>query len=393
MQRWRTQICNIGLMTQKKFQHLQKREDKILETMRNHDIAEGKRRLENRYKLDAMTIDSRRWPKLDDLDNTIATNVILPQTVLNYADYQNKLQRLAFYAESGDHEAMQKLLDKEDVMAKKNSLLQPLYRDLKTTIKHMTYTPEYKIMRQYVRNRALILNALPEGSSKATDGIKALETQYAKLLRNQRIRMRKDVTFKLSVILKRLEDMFQLLDLWQQYVDIIYAPETEINVLKTLKDQGLLSNQGQGSIDDISFANKMENENIEQRLSILFAKEEDELSDEGRVVEDGLQDPYQSVNEATTTDTAMTTDAEGAAQALRGSLDDAGEEDQNEGIASSDQDEDLSQSGPTPASFNDDPIFKSERQKDDYEHQFNFNDQDIEKFGDKISSQFDQKQS
>lgn len=176
--------------------------------MRNHDIAEGKRRLENRYKLDAMTIDSRRWPKLDDLDNTIATNVILPQTVLNYADYQNKLQRLAFYAESGDHEAMQKLLDKEDVMAKKNSLLQPLYRDLKTTIKHMTYTPEYKIMRQYVRNRALILNALPEGSSKAKDGIKALETQYAKLLRNQRIRMRKDVTFKLSVIQKRLEDMF-----------------------------------------------------------------------------------------------------------------------------------------------------------------------------------------
>ena len=48
----------------------------------------------------------------------------------------------------------------------------------------MTYTPEYKIMRQYVRNRALILNALPEGSSKATDGIKAIETQYAKLLRN-----------------------------------------------------------------------------------------------------------------------------------------------------------------------------------------------------------------
>jgi len=171
-------------MTEKKFAYLQEREDKILDTMRNHDIAEGKRRLENKYKLDAMTIDSRRWPKLDDLDNTIATNVILPQTVLNYADYQNKLQRLAFHAEQGDHEAMQKLLDKEDVMAKKNSMLQPLYRDLKTTIKHMTYTSEYKVMRQYVRNRALILNALPEGSSKATDGLKALETQYAKLLRN-----------------------------------------------------------------------------------------------------------------------------------------------------------------------------------------------------------------
>lgn len=35
MVRWRTQICNIGWMTQKKFEHLQKREDRILDVMRN----------------------------------------------------------------------------------------------------------------------------------------------------------------------------------------------------------------------------------------------------------------------------------------------------------------------------------------------------------------------
>ena len=64
-----------------------------------------------------------------------------------------KLQRLAFYAEQGDNEAMQKLLDKEDVMQKKNSFLQPLYRDLKSAIKHMTYSEEYKIMREYLMNR------------------------------------------------------------------------------------------------------------------------------------------------------------------------------------------------------------------------------------------------
>ena len=62
--------------------------------------------------------------------------------------------------------------------------------------------------------------------------------------------------------------------------------------MKNLKDNGELSNQGQSSIDDISFANKMENENIEQRLAILFAKEEDQLEHEDEVVRDGLQDPY-----------------------------------------------------------------------------------------------------
>lgn len=183
-----------------------------------------------------MTIDSRRWPKLENLDESIKTNVVVPQTILNYTEYQMKLQRLAFYAEQGDHDSMQKLLDKEEIISKKNSFLQPLYRDLKTTIKHMTHSEEYKLMRQYLRNRTLILNALPEGSEKGDQGVKALQTQYALLLRNQRMRMQKDAGVKLKVIQKRLEDMFQLLNIWQQYIDIIYAPESEINMIKNMKD-------------------------------------------------------------------------------------------------------------------------------------------------------------
>jgi hypothetical protein len=35
MARWRTQICNISLMTEKKMTALQKREHKLLATMRN----------------------------------------------------------------------------------------------------------------------------------------------------------------------------------------------------------------------------------------------------------------------------------------------------------------------------------------------------------------------
>lgn len=71
MDRWRTQICNIAYETKKKFAYLQRREDNIMRKMREADIADGKRRLENRYKLDAMQIDSRRWPKMSDLDNSV----------------------------------------------------------------------------------------------------------------------------------------------------------------------------------------------------------------------------------------------------------------------------------------------------------------------------------
>lgn len=81
--------------------------------------------------------------------------------------------------------------------------------------------------------------------------------------------------------------MFQLLNIWQQYIDVIYAPESEIEMLKNMKDAGQMNQDGT-TLDDVSFANKMENENIEERLSILFAKDEEELPDEKQKIDDNL---------------------------------------------------------------------------------------------------------
>ena len=102
----------------------------------------------------------------------------------------------------------------------------------------MTYSEEYKLMREYVRNRELILEALPEGSSKATDGLNALRDQYAKLLLNHKIRSKTEPGRKLRVMKKRMEDMFTLLNLWQQYIDVIYASDAQLSLMEFNKIQG-----------------------------------------------------------------------------------------------------------------------------------------------------------
>ena len=129
--------------------------------------------------------------------------------------------------------------------------------------------------------------------------------------------------------------MFQLLNIWQQYIDIIYAPESEINMIRVLKDNGLYSSND-GSNDDISFASKMENENIEQRLATLFAKDEKETEQD---IDQSLGDPYISVNEGLTTDTQATTDVEGDVFEAEGAVSqpkDIGIQSDDEGIASDD---------------------------------------------------------
>lgn len=68
-------------------------------TMRNQDLLDMRRSMQNKIMLDIMEIESKKWPTLLDLHQKVDENVILPQTILNYGEYQKKLQNLAFYAE------------------------------------------------------------------------------------------------------------------------------------------------------------------------------------------------------------------------------------------------------------------------------------------------------
>lgn len=77
--------------TKKQITDLQSREAKLLERMRIRDIKDTKKALENRMMLDVMQIDSRKWPTLSDLNSKVNENVVLPQTILNYGEYQKKL--------------------------------------------------------------------------------------------------------------------------------------------------------------------------------------------------------------------------------------------------------------------------------------------------------------
>jgi tyrosyl-tRNA synthetase len=62
----------------------------------------------------------------------VDTSKIIPQTILNNQEYHDKLQQLAMYADMGDHKRMQQVLDNKKVMERKNLLLQPIFRDLKS---------------------------------------------------------------------------------------------------------------------------------------------------------------------------------------------------------------------------------------------------------------------
>lgn len=57
--------------------------------MRHKDIQKLRQETDRRLMLDAMQIEAtRQWPTLLNLDVKIDADVVIPQTILNFGEYQ-----------------------------------------------------------------------------------------------------------------------------------------------------------------------------------------------------------------------------------------------------------------------------------------------------------------
>lgn len=87
--------------------------------------------------------------------------------------------------------------------------------------------------------------------------------------------------------------------LWQKYVDVIYMPETEAEIIGAMSKQDYFP-------DEIAYKDKLENQQIKDRLDTLFGRGEIE----GYKIDQDLNKGDETVNENTTSDTSQESDFE-----------------------------------------------------------------------------------
>lgn len=98
----------------------------------------------------------------------------------------------------------------------------------------MTYTDEYKLLKEYVENRNMIIKAHGKTSDKTQNGLNLLKNEYAKLIKIVRT-ANEEPSKKLKLLKQRLEDTYSLLVVWTKYVEIVYMPESEIAMLEQVE--------------------------------------------------------------------------------------------------------------------------------------------------------------
>ncbi len=135
---------------------------------------------------------------------------------------------------------------------------------------------------------------------------------------------------------KRLEDMFQLLSLWTQYIEVIYMPESEIHVISAIEKM-------EARPEDTAYGVKAQESDVKHRIHTLFSDEKREGDEDD--LEEQMKEDYETVNEGMTTDTTEAPQAavrrgefaEATADSAKGAEAESGV--QEEGILSSDEEE------------------------------------------------------
>ncbi len=122
------------------------------------------------------------------------------------------------------------------------------------------------------------------------------------LLAKREQKIRSSLPLRLKTLQKRLENIFELLNLWNQYVDVIYMPEAEVHMIDQLS-------QMESRDDDYSYVNSMERQDVNKRLKMLF-KPDEQSGDKATDIDEAgiLNEEYETVNEGDTTDTTSGVD-------------------------------------------------------------------------------------
>ena len=82
--------------------------------------------------------------------------------------------------------------------------------------------------------------------------------------------MKENLTLQLKTIKTRLDNIYELLELWNQYTEVIYMPESQLNFINILEKIDMRP-------ASVAYKTRMKEQDIAERLNMLFGTDDKKL--------------------------------------------------------------------------------------------------------------------
>jgi len=75
---------------------------------------------------------------------------LIPPTIMSHVDYYQRLHDRAMLVETGNSDKAEENREKVEIIKYKNGILRDIFTTIKTSIRHVSYTPEHSIYSIYL---------------------------------------------------------------------------------------------------------------------------------------------------------------------------------------------------------------------------------------------------
>ena len=89
------------------------------------------------------------------------------------------------------------------------------------------------------------------------------------LLAKRQQKIRSSLSLRLKTLQNRLDNIFELINLWNKYIEIIYMPEAELDMIEKIT-------KSEGRPEELSYAHQQEELNVKKRIKMLFKPDQKE---------------------------------------------------------------------------------------------------------------------
>ncbi|OMJ72619.1 hypothetical protein SteCoe_28894 [Stentor coeruleus] len=178
--------------------------------------------LRKKELIDVLNLESKDWINLNNYKEKITPKLILPDN-LDTSSYYVRVRETALIAGFGKHHPNDNAYNNRQETMIKNSVLIPIFTELKVLIKKLTYTPIWKLYEDFEGVKGRLYDH--------PDKIKEIAKKYENLAQAWIDLEKNNLEIYLDRLYTRLQDLEKTCRLWNKYIGVAKMDDTEIRMV------------------------------------------------------------------------------------------------------------------------------------------------------------------
>ncbi|CAG9310550.1 unnamed protein product [Blepharisma stoltei] len=215
---WRESVIKISKNTKKLLDYRAEKERQRQSHQKMLDEIEANENARKSLYISALNYESQFWITKENMDERIREQLIVPHN-LDFTEYYTRLRYHSLQMDDGISASKFDNFNNREETFKRNQLLHPFYVELKSCIKHLTYTPEHQLQQDYEGMKSRLYTQ-PEK-------IKLLREKYIQIVKASRALDQMDDIFLIRTH-KQLGLLKKMLGFWDQYISIVKLDEIQM---------------------------------------------------------------------------------------------------------------------------------------------------------------------